>query len=134
MLYNIKPIHLHRVFHGIRFKVNNEDWLSATDSLFSFVYPKRESVSLMPVRYRMAAVHLWIAKENGQERSKSQKVGVVEVSHNFDGRYTAQSGGHQQLCSVGYDSLNEAREHIQYTCATTGVHLETIGNVFGYWS
>ena len=23
MLYNIKPISLHRVFHGIRFKVNN---------------------------------------------------------------------------------------------------------------
>ena len=27
MLYNIKPISLHRVFHGIRFKVN-EDWES----------------------------------------------------------------------------------------------------------
>ena len=39
MLYNIKPIHLHRVFHGIRFKVNNEDWLSVMDSLFSFIYP-----------------------------------------------------------------------------------------------
>ncbi len=23
MLYNIKPLYLHRVFHGIRFKVNN---------------------------------------------------------------------------------------------------------------
>lgn len=37
MLNNIKPVYLHRVFHGIRFKVNNEDWLSVTDSLF-FVY------------------------------------------------------------------------------------------------
>jgi len=28
MLYNIIYLSLHRVFHGIRFKVNNEDWLS----------------------------------------------------------------------------------------------------------
>ena len=27
MLYNTKPLSLHRVFHGIRFKVN-EDWES----------------------------------------------------------------------------------------------------------
>ena len=38
MLYNIKPLYLHCVFHGIRFKVNNEDWLSAMDSLFLSVY------------------------------------------------------------------------------------------------
>ena len=37
MLNNIKPLYLHCVFHGIRFKVNNEDWLSVMDSLF-FVY------------------------------------------------------------------------------------------------
>ncbi len=34
MLHNIKAIYLHCVFHGIRFKVNNEDWLSVMDSLF----------------------------------------------------------------------------------------------------
>ncbi len=34
MLHNIKPLYLHCVFHGIRFKVNNEDWLSVMDSLF----------------------------------------------------------------------------------------------------
>ena len=28
MLHNIKCLPLQRVFHGIRFKVNNEDWLS----------------------------------------------------------------------------------------------------------
>ena len=28
MLYNIFYLPLHCVFHGIRFKVNNEDWLS----------------------------------------------------------------------------------------------------------
>ena len=28
MLYNINYIYLHCVFHGIRFKVNNGDWLS----------------------------------------------------------------------------------------------------------
>ena len=37
MLNNIKPLYLHCVFHGIRFKVNNEDWLSVTDSLFLFL-------------------------------------------------------------------------------------------------
>ena len=34
MLNNIKPIYLHCVFHGIRFKVSNEDWLSVTDDHF----------------------------------------------------------------------------------------------------
>ena len=37
MLNNIKPLYLHCVFHGIRFKVNNEDWLSVMDSLFLFL-------------------------------------------------------------------------------------------------
>ena len=37
MLHNIKPLYLHCVFHGIRFKVNNEDWLSVMDSLFYFI-------------------------------------------------------------------------------------------------
>ena len=37
MLNNIKPLYLHCVFHGIRFKVNNEDWLSVMDSLFLFI-------------------------------------------------------------------------------------------------
>ncbi len=37
MLHNIKPLYLHCVFHGIRFKVNNEDWLSVMDSLFCFL-------------------------------------------------------------------------------------------------
>ena len=37
MLYNIKPLHLHCVFHGIRFKVN-KDWLSVIDSLLFFIY------------------------------------------------------------------------------------------------
>ena len=38
MLYNIKTLPLHCVFHGIRFKVN-EDWVSAIDTLLFFVYP-----------------------------------------------------------------------------------------------
>ena len=35
MLYNIKTLPLHCVFHGIRFKVN-EDWVSAIDTLLFF--------------------------------------------------------------------------------------------------
>ncbi|RDU47798.1 hypothetical protein DWU89_17755 [Parabacteroides acidifaciens] len=38
MLHNIKALYLHCVFHGIRFKVNNEDWLSVMDSLFFAQY------------------------------------------------------------------------------------------------
>ena len=34
MFYNIKRLSLHRVFHGIRFKVNNEDWLSVKMAFF----------------------------------------------------------------------------------------------------
>ena len=37
MLHNIKPLYLHCVFHGIRFKVN-KDWLSGIDSLLFFIY------------------------------------------------------------------------------------------------
>ncbi len=36
MLYNIKPLHLHCVFHGIRFKVN-KGWVSGIDTLL-FLY------------------------------------------------------------------------------------------------
>ena len=36
MLHNIKFIYLHCVFHGIRFKVNNEDWLSVRMAFFCF--------------------------------------------------------------------------------------------------
>ena len=36
MLYNIKDVYLHCVFHGIRFKVN-EDWVSVIDTLLFFV-------------------------------------------------------------------------------------------------
>ena len=38
MLYNIKPLSLHRVFHGIRFKVN-EDWESGKIPFFILVRP-----------------------------------------------------------------------------------------------
>ena len=34
MLHNINSLYLHRVFHGIRFKVNNEDWLSVRIAFF----------------------------------------------------------------------------------------------------
>lgn len=36
MLHNIKPLSLHRVFHGIRFKVN-EDWESGKIPFFVFI-------------------------------------------------------------------------------------------------
>ena len=36
MLHNIKCLPLHRVFHGIRFKVN-EDWVSAIDTLLFYI-------------------------------------------------------------------------------------------------
>ena len=36
MLHNINSLYLHCVFHGIRFKVNNEDWLSVRIAFFCF--------------------------------------------------------------------------------------------------
>ena len=37
MLHNIKQLSLHRVFHGIRFKVN-EDWESGKIPFFLYMY------------------------------------------------------------------------------------------------
>ncbi len=37
MLFSINPLYLHCVFHGIRFKVNNGNWLSVMDGLFLYV-------------------------------------------------------------------------------------------------
>ena len=50
MLHNIKPLYLHCVFHGIRFKVNNEDWLSVMDSLFLYMIFYNISV-VLPLDY-----------------------------------------------------------------------------------
>ena len=36
MVYNIKPLHLHCVFHGIRFKVN-KGWVSGIDTLLFYI-------------------------------------------------------------------------------------------------
>ena len=44
MLYNIKTLSLHCVFHGIRFKVN-EDWVSVIDTLL-FFYDETTTPSL----------------------------------------------------------------------------------------
>ena len=54
MFDNIKPVSLHCVFHGIRFKVN-EDWVSGIDTLlfyivyrpfFKFLFPERKICSV----------------------------------------------------------------------------------------
>lgn len=47
MLYNIIPISLQRVFHGIRFKVN-KDWLSEIDSLL-FLSPFYQ-ITYLPIQ------------------------------------------------------------------------------------
>ena len=44
MLYNIKPILLHRVFHGIRFKVN-KDWVSGIDTLLFYIPLRRKKIN-----------------------------------------------------------------------------------------
>ena len=41
---------MHRVFHGIRFKVNNEDWLSVMDGLFLYMIFYNISV-VLPLDY-----------------------------------------------------------------------------------
>ncbi len=44
MLNNIKCLYLHCVFHGIRFKVSNEDWSSVTDDhFFALIIKKKTS-------------------------------------------------------------------------------------------
>ena len=47
MLNNIKHLYLHCVFHGIRFKVSNEDWLSG-DNLFFFIYLTESFSAFLP--------------------------------------------------------------------------------------
>ena len=41
MLYNIKVVYLHCVFHGIRFKVN-EDWVSGKIPFFFFMVDEKK--------------------------------------------------------------------------------------------
>ena len=48
MLNNIKCLYLHCVFHGIRFKVSNEDWLSG-DNLFFFIDFTDHHLSTFPL-------------------------------------------------------------------------------------
>ena len=54
MLHNIKPLSLHRVFHGIRFKVN-KDWDSA-ESLFYFYPIPKHRFPPSPTTIRIAKV------------------------------------------------------------------------------
>ena len=48
MLYNIKVVYLHCVFHGIRFKVN-EDWVSVIDTLLFFMYIWLHQLTIYPL-------------------------------------------------------------------------------------
>ena len=41
MLYNIKVVYLHCVFHGIRFNVN-EDWVSGKIPFFFFMVDEKK--------------------------------------------------------------------------------------------
>ena len=50
MLYNIKVVYLHCVFHGIRFKVN-EDWVSVIDTLL-FLYMVDEKKGDVLLKHR----------------------------------------------------------------------------------
>ena len=55
VLYNIKVVYLHCVFHGIRFKVN-EDWVSVIDTLlflfiFNIRYKERAVLKTPPFHY-----------------------------------------------------------------------------------
>ena len=43
MLYNTKALLLHCVFHGIRFKVN-EDWVSVIDTLLFFMTKRQPRI------------------------------------------------------------------------------------------
>ena len=48
-----------------------------------------------------------------------------------DGRYSGQSCGHQQLCSVRDESLDEAGESVQDARCLAWVQLEAAGDILG---
>ena len=52
MLYNIKVVYLHCVFHGIRFKVN-EDWESGKIPFFFYVPNEEEMKKISFLLYYM---------------------------------------------------------------------------------
>lgn len=55
MLHNIKALSLHRVFHGIRFKVN-EDWESGKIPFFILIHSIQSSdleVKILPKKDRL---------------------------------------------------------------------------------
>ena len=57
MLYNINPISLHCVFHGIRFKVN-KDWLSGIDSLLFLYTPASSFFAFLLSPFPINSLHL----------------------------------------------------------------------------
>ena len=69
MLYNTKVVYLHCVFHGIRFKVN-EDWVSAIDTLL-FLY----TYSSSRVAFLAQAAWLFISFARTKE-TKQRKFAV----------------------------------------------------------
>ena len=58
MLHNIKPLSLHCVFHGIRFKVN-KDWVSGIDTLLFFLAPLHSYfIPLHVLSFQINSLHL----------------------------------------------------------------------------
>ena len=47
---------LHCVFHGIRFKVNNEDWLSGRQPFLFYIGLKSNSLKLPKERYSTESI------------------------------------------------------------------------------
>ena len=75
MLHNINPLYLHRIFHGIRFKVNNEDWLSVRIAFFM-------PVTRLPTRHKLSKKNCFSLLQNSatyvfpiKQEKKTDKIG-----------------------------------------------------------
>lgn len=69
--------------------------------------------------------------EDGNSNSECEQHGVEEVGDDFEGRERCESGCHQELRTVGDETLNDARAGVEDTGTTAAVHTVAVGKVSG---
>ena len=68
--------------------------------------------------------------QNRNGDGECEQHGVEEVGDDFEGRERCESGCHQELRTVGDETLNDARAGVEDAGTTAAVHTVAVGKVF----